>query len=74
MVGKYGTVGQAADGNIIRRMRIACWITKSIDKHLEYIIRVILPRPPPPKKIGTRTRLDVAFIYKLPLFLGVMNN
>jgi hypothetical protein len=30
-VGKYGRAGQAADDNITRRMRFACWITKAID-------------------------------------------
>jgi hypothetical protein len=30
-VGKYGTARQAADDNIIRRMRFACWITKATD-------------------------------------------
>ena len=30
-VEKYGTVGQATDDNIIRRMRFACWITKAAD-------------------------------------------
>ena len=28
-VGKYCRIGQAADDSIIRRMRTACWITKS---------------------------------------------
>ena len=34
---KYGTAGQATDENIIRRMRIACWITKSTNTHSEYV-------------------------------------
>jgi len=29
--------GQAT-GEIIRRMRIACWINKATDTHLEYVI------------------------------------
>ena len=28
---KYGTAEEAADENIIRRMRFACWITKARD-------------------------------------------
>jgi hypothetical protein len=28
-MGKYGTGRQATDGNIIRRMRCACWINKA---------------------------------------------
>jgi hypothetical protein len=39
-VEKYGTAGQAADVNIIRRMRIACWITKATDTHSEYVTLV----------------------------------
>jgi hypothetical protein len=43
-VEKYGTVGQATDGNIIRRMRFAWWITKATDSHSEYVILIALPR------------------------------
>jgi len=32
-VEKYGTAEQPTGGNIIRRMRIACWIAKATDKH-----------------------------------------
>ena len=24
----------------VRRMRIACWVTKATDTHLEYVIRI----------------------------------
>jgi hypothetical protein len=34
-VEKYGRAGQARDGNIIRRMRIACWITKATDRQTD---------------------------------------
>jgi hypothetical protein len=30
-VQEYGTAGEATDGNIIRCMRFACWITKATD-------------------------------------------
>ena len=40
---KYGTGRQATDGNIIRRMRIACWITKATDTHSEYVIVIAFP-------------------------------
>jgi hypothetical protein len=30
-VEKYGTTRQATDDNITRRMRFACWITKTTD-------------------------------------------
>jgi hypothetical protein len=41
-VKKYGTARQATDGNIIRRMRFACWITKATDTHSEYVILTVL--------------------------------
>jgi hypothetical protein len=34
-VEKYGTAIQAGDDNIIRRMRFACWISKTTDTHSE---------------------------------------
>jgi hypothetical protein len=37
--GKNGAGGLATD-NIIRRMRIACWITKATDRHSEYVILI----------------------------------
>jgi hypothetical protein len=43
-VEKYGTARQATDGNIIRRMRFACWITKAIDTHSEYVILTAFQR------------------------------
>jgi len=30
--------GQATDDNIIRRMRVACWIRKATNAHSEYVI------------------------------------
>jgi hypothetical protein len=36
-VEKYSTARQATDDNIIRRMRIACRITKAADTHSEYV-------------------------------------
>jgi hypothetical protein len=41
-VAKYGTARQATDGNIIRRMRFACWITKATDTHSEYVMLTVL--------------------------------
>ena len=38
---KYCRAGQATDDNIIWRMRIACWITKAIDIHSEYVILIV---------------------------------
>jgi hypothetical protein len=42
--GKSGRAEQAADGKMIRRMRIACWITKATDTHSEYVINTAFPR------------------------------
>jgi hypothetical protein len=39
-VEKRGTARQAADDNIILRMRFACWITKATDTYWEYEIRI----------------------------------
>ena len=33
-MGKYGRAREASDDNIIRRMRIVCWITKAANTHL----------------------------------------
>jgi len=43
---KYGKAIQAADENIIRRMRIACWITKvrHTHTHIEYVITTAFRR------------------------------
>jgi len=37
-VEKHGRVGQATGDNIIRRMRLACCITKAVDTHSEYVV------------------------------------
>ena len=44
MWGKYGR-GRNATGNTkIRPVRIACWITKAINTHSEYVILFAVPR------------------------------
>jgi len=43
-VEKYDRAGQATDDNIIRHMRIACWITKATDRHSEYVLHIAFPR------------------------------
>jgi hypothetical protein len=40
-VEKYCSVGEVTDGNIMWRMRIACWITKATDTHSEYVICIV---------------------------------
>jgi hypothetical protein len=37
-VEKYGIARQTTDHNVIRRMRIACWIPKATDTHSEYVL------------------------------------
>jgi hypothetical protein len=43
-VEECGTVRQAADDNIIRRMRFACRVTKAIATHSEYAILTAFTR------------------------------
>jgi hypothetical protein len=43
-VGKYDTLRQDTDGNIIGGMRFACWTNKSADTHSEYLIFIAFPR------------------------------
>ena len=40
---KYCTAGQATDDNIVRRMRIACWIPKATNTHSQYVILIAFP-------------------------------
>jgi hypothetical protein len=64
-VEKYGTAGQTTDGNIIRRMRFACWITKATDT-----LRIFNTYCFRTATVVTRTCLNVTFILALPvLFL-----
>jgi hypothetical protein len=41
---KYSTARQATDDSIIRRMRVACQITKATGTHSEYVIYIAFPR------------------------------
>jgi len=42
-VKKYGRVRQVTDNNIIRRMRIACWIPTATDTHSDHVIIIAFP-------------------------------
>jgi len=42
-VGKIGTARQATDDNIIRHIRISCWVAKATDTHLENIKIIAFP-------------------------------
>jgi hypothetical protein len=43
-IAKFVRAGQATDDITIRRMRVACWITKATDTHLEYVTLIALPQ------------------------------
>ena len=43
-VEQYVKARQHTDDDIIRRMRVTCWITKATDTHSEYVIRIAFPR------------------------------
>jgi hypothetical protein len=44
-VKKYGGAREAAEDNVIRPMRFACWMTKAADiYHSEYVIFIAFPR------------------------------
>ena len=43
-VEKYDAARQARGENVIRRMRVAYWITKTTDTHAEYVILIAFPR------------------------------
>jgi hypothetical protein len=42
-VEKHGRARQAAENNIICRVRFACWINKATDTHSEYVILIAFP-------------------------------
>jgi len=44
-VGKYGAARGATNDNIIRRMRIAYWITKATNTYSEYAIFTDVTQP-----------------------------
>jgi hypothetical protein len=43
-VEKDGTLRQATDDNAICLIRFACWITKAVYIHSEYVIIIAFPR------------------------------
>ena len=43
-MGKYCRTGESTDGNTIRHLRIACWIAKTINKRIEYVILIAFPQ------------------------------
>ena len=57
-VKKYDTTWQATHDNIIRRMRLACWVTNVTNTHSEYVTIIIFPR----QNMVTRTLLNITFM------------
>jgi len=66
-VEKYGTAGHATDGNIIWRMRLACWTNKATNT-----LRIFNTYCYSLSTMFARKRIDYPFIYTLPvLFISV---
>ena len=40
---EYGRAGQATDDNLIRRMRVACWLPNATNIHSKYVILIASP-------------------------------
>ena len=62
---KYGTARQATYDSITRRMRIACWITKTANTYSEYVILIVFVRQQWLRDLASLLRLYV----HLPVFL-----
>ena len=58
---KYGKAGQATDDDIIRSLRIACWITKATSTHSEHVSTYCFCTA----TMVTPTRVSVTFIRTL---------
>ena len=41
---KRGRAGHTRDDNMLRRMRIACWITRATDTNSEYVVLIAFPQ------------------------------
>jgi hypothetical protein len=61
-VENYGTDRQATGDNIIRRMRVACWITTATDTRSEYVTLIAFLEA----KMVTRNRLNVSLYVHCP--------
>jgi hypothetical protein len=62
-VGKCGTSRQATDDFIIQHMCFTCWITKSTDMHLEYVILLFHSNN------GMQSHLNIMFVPAWPVLL-----
>jgi hypothetical protein len=68
-VEKYGRARQATDDNIIRRMRVACWIRKATNTYPEYVILIAFPLQ---KLLHEHTSILRFYIYGLSCFNTLM--
>jgi hypothetical protein len=66
MWGKYGRARQVTDGNIIRRMRFACWISRVTDTHSEHIIVIAFTR-----KLWLRESSSTLYVHCVACFMTV---
>jgi hypothetical protein len=69
-VEKYGKAGQATDDDIIRRLRIACWITKATSTHSERVSTYCFCTA----TMVTVTRVSVTFIRTLRVLVILKNS
>jgi hypothetical protein len=56
---KCCTAGEATNYNILRRMRLARWVTNATDTHSEYEILIVFPRQQSLRERAPRLRLCV---------------
>jgi hypothetical protein len=60
-VEKYDTTRQTTHDDIIRRMRLACWVTNVTNIHAEYVIIIVFRK----QTMVTRTLLNITFVCSL---------
>ena len=67
-MGKHGTARRAAVDDIIRRMRIAGWITKATDTHSECVILIAFSQQQWLRERASILRLYVHCIHTLNIY------
>jgi hypothetical protein len=70
-VEKHGRTRRATYDSILRRMHVACWITKATDTHLEYILCYLLFST---AVMVTLTRVNVTYTYIAYIFCLIISN
>jgi hypothetical protein len=61
---KYGTAVRAVGGNIMRRLRFSCWVTKPTETHSEYVLLTAFPRQ---RWFRERALLLPLYLHTLPV-------